>query len=98
MLYLSSVFIIRLDCTQSNLFFPIAAKMINPEDNNVLAMAVGSIAPCVTAPWWEEVLYRGFLLPALTLYLPIQYALPASAILFAVSFPCYISLRAVLNA
>jgi membrane protease YdiL (CAAX protease family) len=61
--------------------------MINPEENDGLAMLVGSIAPCVTAPWWEEVLYRGFLLPALTLYLPLHYALPASAVLFAVREP-----------
>lgn len=37
----------------------LVVQMINPEDNDVAAMAVGSIAPCITAPWWEEVLYRG---------------------------------------
>ncbi|CAM9502816.1 unnamed protein product [Discosporangium mesarthrocarpum] len=61
----------------------VVVKIINPENNDVAAMAVGSIAPCVTAPWWEEVLYRGFLLPALTLYLPLALAVPTSAALFA---------------
>jgi len=33
----------------------IVSKMINPEDNDLASMAVGSLAPCVSAPWWEEV-------------------------------------------
>ena len=37
----------------------VVVKIINPENNDVAAMAVGSIAPCISAPWWEEVLYRG---------------------------------------
>jgi len=31
---------------------------------------------------WEEVLYRGFLLPALHLFLPLPFALPFSGLLF----------------
>ncbi|KAG5175528.1 hypothetical protein JKP88DRAFT_338282 [Tribonema minus] len=61
----------------------VVAKIINPEDNDLAALAVGSIAPCLSAPWWEEVLYRGFMLPALTLYLPRSMAVPVSAVLFA---------------
>ena len=37
----------------------VVVKIINPENNDVAAMAIGSIAPCFSAPWWEEVLYRG---------------------------------------
>ena len=44
--------------------------------------SVGSVAPCLTAPLFEEILYRGFLLPALTRFLPIAYALPLNALLF----------------
>ena len=33
----------------------IVSKMINPEDNDLASMAVGALAPCVSAPWWEEV-------------------------------------------
>ena len=29
--------------------------MINPEHNDLRALAMGAIAPCVSAPWWEEV-------------------------------------------
>ncbi|CAM9423035.1 unnamed protein product [Chrysoparadoxa australica] len=63
----------------------VVAKMINPEDNDLLAMGVGALAPCVSAPWWEEVLYRGFLLPSLTLYMSgkLSLAVPVSAVLFA---------------
>jgi len=44
----------------------VVAQLINPENNNLLASLAGYIAPCLTAPWWEEVLYRGFMLPALS--------------------------------
>ena len=57
--------------------------MINPENNDLVAMGVGAIAPCISAPWWEEVLYRGFLLPSLSLWMPINLAIPLSAVLFA---------------
>lgn len=33
----------------------VVTQMINPEGNDILAMLVGSLAPCVSAPWWEEV-------------------------------------------
>eukprot|EP00904_Undaria_pinnatifida_P000388 jgi/Undpi1/1034/HiC_scaffold_10.g04498.m1 len=61
----------------------VVVKIINPENNDVAAMAIGSIAPCFSAPWWEEVLYRGFLLPALTLYIPLKAALPTGSVIFA---------------
>ena len=37
----------------------------------------------MTAPAFEEVLYRGFLLPALLRFAPLAAALPANALLFA---------------
>jgi len=61
----------------------VVAKMINPENNDLAAMAIGSIAPCFTAPWWEEVLYRGFLLPSLAIHMPLWLAVPLSAVMFA---------------
>ena len=64
----------------------VVTLMINPENNDRLAMAVASIAPCVSAPWWEEVLYRGFMLPALALWMPARLqgwlAIPLSGLLF----------------
>ncbi|KAA8498547.1 hypothetical protein FVE85_6132 [Porphyridium purpureum] len=61
----------------------VVSKLINPENRDMLAMAIGSIGPCVTAPVFEEVLYRGFLLPALVFYLPLWASLPISSVLFA---------------
>lgn len=61
----------------------VVTQMINPEGNDVTAMLVGSLAPCVSAPWWEEVLYRGFLLPALYLFYPPDVATLVSAVIFA---------------
>ncbi len=44
----------------------VVTQLVNPENNDIWASLVGYIAPCLSAPWWEETLYRGFLLPALT--------------------------------
>lgn len=62
----------------------VVSKLINPENKDRVAMAIGSVGPCVSAPVFEEVLYRGFLLPALACYLPMWAAIPASSVLFAV--------------
>ena len=43
----------------------VVSQLISPENNDRVASAVGFLAPCVSAPWWEEVLYRGFMLPVL---------------------------------
>mmetsp|Transcript_966 Transcript_966/g.1360 ORF Transcript_966/g.1360 Transcript_966/m.1360 type:complete len:389 (-) Transcript_966:96-1262(-) len=61
----------------------IVSYMINPEDNDIAALATGAIAPCLTAPWWEELAYRGFLLPVLATHFPLAAAIPISAILFS---------------
>ncbi len=26
-----------------------------PQGNDIMAMTIGALAPCVSAPWWEEV-------------------------------------------
>lgn len=62
----------------------VVTRLIHPEDKDPWAMAIGSIAPCMSAPIFEEVLYRGFLLPALTCYFPMWAALPVSSVLFAI--------------
>jgi len=46
----------------------VVGQIIN--SNEIKASLVGYIAPCLTAPWWEEILYRGYLLPTLILWLP----------------------------
>lgn len=62
----------------------VVSKLINPENKDRVAMAIGSVGPCISAPVFEEVLYRGFLLPALACFLPMWAAIPASSVLFAV--------------
>jgi membrane protease YdiL (CAAX protease family) len=44
----------------------VVTQLVQPEHNDVWASVIGYIAPCVTAPVWEELLYRGFLLAGLT--------------------------------
>lgn len=64
----------------------IVSKLVNPEGSDLLASIVGYIAPCLTAPWWEEILYRGFLLPSLVLQFGNSYsfAIFVSGILFSI--------------
>jgi len=62
----------------------VVSKLVNPENKDLLAMAVGAVGPCISAPIFEEVLYRGFLLPALTVGMRLPVAIPVSSILFAV--------------
>lgn len=62
----------------------VVSQLINPEHNEWLASFVGCLAPCWTAPWWEEILYRGFMLPALCLHLPYWFAVWASGVIFSI--------------
>jgi len=62
----------------------VVSQLINPENNDIAASLVGYIAPCITAPWWEEVLYRGFLLPALTLQMKFWPAVIVSGVVFSI--------------
>eukprot|EP00980_Cylindrotheca_fusiformis_P031113 scaffold25830_cov162-Cylindrotheca_fusiformis.AAC.14 len=61
----------------------IVTQLISPEFNDWFASVVGYIAPCITAPWWEEVLCRGFLLPALTLQMKYKWAVFWNGVIFA---------------
>ena len=36
----------------------VVSKLVNPENKDLVAMAVGAIGPCISAPIFEEVLYR----------------------------------------
>lgn len=62
----------------------IVSQLVNPEHNDLLASAVGYIAPCITAPWWEEVLYRGFCLPAMTQLMGYHWAVFWQGVVFSV--------------
>jgi membrane protease YdiL (CAAX protease family) len=62
----------------------VVAQLINPEQNDLWASLVGYIAPCLSAPIWEELLYRGYMLPALSLFVPFWPAVFTSGLLFSV--------------
>ena len=64
----------------SNPILPIA---LNGQDG--LALALYFITASIAAPVFEEVMFRGFLLPSLTKYMPIWGAIIASGFLFAIA-------------
>jgi membrane protease YdiL (CAAX protease family) len=61
----------------------IVNQMIAPEGNDLVALLIGSIAPCISAPLWEEVFYRGLIYPWLCSVFPMAFATPFSAVIFA---------------
>ena len=61
----------------------IVHQMITPEENDIIALLIGAIAPCLSAPLWEEVFYRGLIYPFLCSVFPMALATPLSALIFA---------------
>ncbi|MBL1211202.1 MAG: CPBP family intramembrane metalloprotease [Geminocystis sp. GBBB08] len=55
------------------------------ESQDKFALAIFFITASIAAPIFEEIMFRGFLLPSLTRYLPVWGAIVASGILFAVA-------------
>ena len=47
------------------------------------AYLIGLLAPCITAPVWEEVLYRGLLYPWFSSMFPLELSTSIVSILFA---------------
>ncbi|KAG9448423.1 hypothetical protein H6P81_014551 [Aristolochia fimbriata] len=50
-----------------------------------VAMALYAVVVSVCAPIWEEIIFRGFLLPSLTRYMPVWCSILVSAIAFALA-------------
>ena len=61
----------------------VVSQLINPEHNDLAASIVGCIAPCISAPWWEEVLYRGFMLPAMCVNMSFWPSVLLSGLVFS---------------
>jgi membrane protease YdiL (CAAX protease family) len=55
------------------------------EEGDGLALGMFFLTAAVAAPIFEELLFRGFLLPSLTKYVPVWGAIGLSALLFAVA-------------
>ncbi|MBD2039910.1 type II CAAX endopeptidase family protein [Microcoleus sp. FACHB-672] len=64
----------------SNPILPIA---LEGKDN--VALAIFFLTASIGAPVFEELMFRGFLLPSLTRYVPVWGAIAASSLLFAIA-------------
>ncbi|KAE8077800.1 hypothetical protein FH972_016328 [Carpinus fangiana] len=50
-----------------------------------VAMALYAVVVSVCAPIWEEIVFRGFLLPSLTKYMPVWCSILVSSVVFALA-------------
>ncbi|XP_040988475.1 uncharacterized protein LOC121236047 [Juglans microcarpa x Juglans regia] len=50
-----------------------------------VAMALYAVVVSICAPVWEEIVFRGFLLPSLTKYMPVWCAVLVSSVIFALA-------------
>ena len=55
------------------------------ESNDSVALAIFFFTAAIAAPLFEEFMFRGFLLPSLTRYLPVSAAIVVSSFFFAVA-------------
>ena len=62
---------------------PLLSLALQAQDQ--VALAIFFFTAAIAAPLFEEFLFRGFLLPSLTRYLPVWGAIVASSLLFAVA-------------
>ncbi|KAL7612277.1 hypothetical protein Lser_V15G09466 [Lactuca serriola] len=83
-------FVNRLSQVNLNLFpmLPPAPVTVSNVERSILArdpvaMAVYAVVVSVCAPVWEEVLFRGFLLPSLTRYMPVWCSVIVTSLAFA---------------
>ena len=58
-------------------------RLTDASSNSSTALLLAAAAPCISAPIWEEALYRGFCLPLLSRYLSVPAAVCLSSLLFA---------------
>ncbi|MGB7440645.1 MAG: type II CAAX endopeptidase family protein [Coleofasciculaceae cyanobacterium] len=72
----------------SNPILPLAL-----EGQDKIALLIFFVTASLAAPVFEEIIFRGFLLPSLTRYLPVWGAIAASSLLFAIA---HLSLSEVL--
>lgn len=63
------------------------------ETKDLVALAIFFVTAAIAAPIFEEILFRGFLLPSLTRYLPVWGAIITSSLIFAIA---HLSLSEVL--
>jgi membrane protease YdiL (CAAX protease family)/soluble cytochrome b562 len=62
---------------------PLLQQALESQDS--VALGIFYVTAAIAAPFFEEVLFRGFLLPSLTRYLPVWGAILTSSLLFALA-------------
>jgi membrane protease YdiL (CAAX protease family) len=62
---------------------PLLQQALESQDS--VALGIFYLTAAIAAPFFEEVLFRGFLLPSLTRYLPVWGAILTSSLLFALA-------------
>ncbi|KAA3470371.1 uracil-dna glycosylase [Gossypium australe] len=66
-----------------------------------VAMALYAIVVSICAPVWEEIVFRGFLLPSLTRYMPVWSAILESVAIYASAQPlerlCVLGFNEIIN-
>ncbi|KAG5558717.1 hypothetical protein RHGRI_008621 [Rhododendron griersonianum] len=82
----------RLSQVNLNLLpiFPSAPVTVSNVEQSIVArdpvaMALYAIVVSVCAPVWEEIVFRGFLLPSLTRYMPVWCSVLLSSVAFALA-------------
>ncbi|KAF8656638.1 hypothetical protein HU200_060572 [Digitaria exilis] len=58
---------------------------VSSVEQSIVALALYAVVVTVCAPIWEEIVFRGFLLPSLTRYMPLPWSIVASAAAFALA-------------
>lgn len=85
--------IVQLLSQLNSSLLPVSLKLAAPAmriENSVsaqdpIATVIYAATVAVCAPVWEEVVFRGFLLPSLTRYLPLWGSIAASAAIFSLA-------------
>ena len=55
------------------------------EGQDIVVLAIFYFTAAIAAPFYEEIMFRGFLLPSLTRYFPVWGAIGISSLIFAVA-------------
>ncbi|WP_107666984.1 type II CAAX prenyl endopeptidase Rce1 family protein [Cyanothece sp. BG0011] len=55
------------------------------EGQDIVVLAIFYFTAAIAAPFYEEIMFRGFLLPSLTRYIPLWAAIGISSLIFAVA-------------
>lgn len=55
------------------------------ESQDVVVLIIFYVTAAIAAPFYEEIMFRGFLLPSLTRYIPVWGAIGISSLIFAVA-------------